>query len=465
MNFMKTTFWIAAWIILTLALAGCANATPTPAVGVDARFIEFYNLMGGERTLGKALGPAFQREGKVWQYTENALMVYDESKPVGDRFNFAPIGLSLQVSDPPLPAPEDQPDVRYLNGHIVFNGFEPLFDSLGGVRFVGYPLTEVRWNPEQSRYEQYFEKMGFYRRQDESQVFLLPYGRIECQRKPSEPGCSASISEAIIETSALPQPFLPIVERLGQEFTGAPLSQPYLAADGMLEQVYENIVLAVSPGNLRTIGLRPLPLLTGYQRAAYVPPLNDPLMTFMTLDSVTGLGHNIPRPFLTYIAAHGGQELAGKPIGELFEENGIRRQCFENYCLDFDPAAPPQAQIRPAPLGGIYLRAQNYQPAALRLLIWEAQSVVAPKQAQVLGARVFDETANQPMKDIEPTLEITLPNGSSQKLTFPPTSAAGTTYLTVNLPDVKSGSLVVYRVCISQPGGAPICVSDSWLVR
>ncbi|MCX7934929.1 MAG: DUF669 domain-containing protein, partial [Planctomycetota bacterium] len=45
------------------------------------------------------------------------------------------------------------------------------------------------------------------------------------------------------------------------------------------KKIYENIVLAVHPGNLRTIGLRALPLLIGHQRAAFVPPLNDPLMT------------------------------------------------------------------------------------------------------------------------------------------------------------------------------------------
>ncbi|MCS6994811.1 MAG: hypothetical protein NZP74_13415 [Anaerolineales bacterium] len=468
MNLRNTTSWILTWLTLALAMTGCIPASaaePTPATGIDARFIEFYNLMGGERTLGQALGPAFTQGGKIFQYTENVLMVYDETRPIGDRFNFEPLGATFGIQDAPLPAPADQPDVRSLNGHILFSDFAPFFDTLGGVRFVGYPLTEVRWNPEKSRYEQYFEKMGFYRRENETEVRLLPYGKIACQRAPSAPGCSASISEAIIENAHLPQPFLPIVERLGHDFTGAPLSEPYLAADGMLEQIYENIVLAVHPGNLRTIGLRALPLLIGHQRAAFVPPLNDPLMTFMVLDPATGLGHNIPRPFLTYIAAHGGQELAGPPIGELFETEGVRRQCFEKYCLDFDPTAPPQAQIRPAALGRVYLRQHNYQPAAFSLLAWEAQSVITPGQEQVLGARVFNETVNQPMKDAEPTLEITLPDGVIKKWVFPPTSASGNTYLKINLPGLKSGDLVVYKICISQPGSTPLCVSDSWLVR
>ncbi|PWH11921.1 MAG: hypothetical protein DDG60_15815 [Anaerolineae bacterium] len=465
MNSLKN---VVLMFLLVLGLPGCASMGPsgaTPTIGIDGRFIEFYNLMGGERTLGKALGPAFPQDGKISQYTENVLMVYDESKPVGERFNFAPLGNTFGLSDPPLPIPENQSEVRYLNGHILSADFAALFDSLGGVRFVGYPLTEARWNPEKSRYEQYFEKMGFYRREGEQQVYLLPYGHIDCQRQPSQVGCVASISEAIIEPQHLPQPFLPIVERLGQDFTGVPLSQPYLAPDGMLEQIYENIVLAVQPGNLRTIHLRQLPLLVGYQRAPLVPLLNDPLMVFMVLDPASGLGHNVPRPFLTYIAAHGGQELAGAPIGELFEQNGVRRQCFENYCLDYDPTAPPGTEIRPTPLGLLYLRGQNYQPAMLSLLVWEAHSILDVGQEQVLGVRVLNETANQPIQNIEPKIEITLPNGTVKTMVFPPTSNAGNTYLKVNLPGLKSGDLVTYKVCASQPGGAPVCISDSWLVR
>lgn len=466
MNRLKSAAW-TFFLILALGLLGCKEGrTTTQAFGtIDGRFIEFYNLMGGERVLGKSLGPAFQREGKILQYVENALMVYDENKPVGDRFNFEPLGISFQVSDPPLPAPENQPEIRYLNGHIIFSGFVPLFDSLGGARFVGYPLTEARWNPEKSRYEQYFEKMGFFRREEDSQVYLLPYGLIACQRNPSEAGCSAPASDAIIHTQYLPQPFLPMVERLGQGFSGAPLSEPSLASDGMLEQVYESVVLVVEPSNLRAIHLRPLPLLIGYQREALAPPSSDPRMVFIPLDPTGSSGHNVPRPFIEYIAAHGGQELAGAPISELFDENGLRRQCFENYCLDYDPTAPSGAQIRPAPLGHAYLRGQNYQAADVRLLVWETNPRIAPGQEQVLGVRVYNELTRQPIQDIEPGVEIRLPNGTIEKRVFPPTSSAGNAYLKINLNGLNPGDLVVYKVCVSQPGGEPVCVSDSWLTH
>lgn len=456
--------------IFAIGLVGCGGKASVANVetraGIDARFSEFYNLLGGEGYLGKALGPAFQQDAKTMQYTENALLVFDERLPTGERFNFEPLGLTFQISDPPLSAPENQPDVRYLNGHVVFADFVPLFDQLGGARFVGNPLTEVRWNAAKSRYEQYFEKMGFYQKQGEKQVYLLPYGLIACRERQSEPGCSAIAADAIIASNEyLPQPFLPIVQRLGQDFTGAPLSEPYRAADGMLEQVYENVVLAVDPGNLRTIGLRPLPLLTGYQPGPLASPSSDSRMAFFSLDPVTNQGHNVPKPFLEYIAAHGGNELTWPPIGELFEENGILRQCFTNYCLDFDPSAPAGSQIRPTPLGHTYQQQRNYLPAPMRLVVWETQSVVALGEQQVLGVMVYNDIPAQPMQNIEPTLELFLPDGSVREMIFPPTSTGGTTYLSIQLPGVKAGQTVNYQVCAAQPGGAPVCVAESWLVR
>ncbi len=456
--------------IFAIGLVGCGGkasvANLETRVGVDARFSEFYNLMGGEGYLGKALGPMFQQDEKMMQYTENALLVYDERLPIGERFNFHPLGLAFQISDSPLPAPENQPDVRYLNGHIVFADFVPFFDQLGGARFVGNPLTEARWNVEKSRYEQYFEKMGFYQKQAEKQVYLLPYGLMACHERQSDPGCSSFVADSIIASNEyLPQPFLPIVQRLGQEFTGVPLSEPYRAADGMLEQVYENVVLAVDPDNLRSISLRPLPLLTGYQPGPLAPPSSDPRMVFFLLDPVNNLGHNIPKPFLEYIAARGGNELAWPPIGELFEENGILRQCFTNYCLDFDPAAPAGLQIRPTPLGHTYLRQQKYLPAQMRMVVWETQPVIPPGGQQVLGVMVYNDTPSQPMQNIEPTLELLLPDGSVKKMVFAPTSAGGTSYLNIQLPGIKAGQTINYKVCGAQPGGALVCVAESWLAR
>jgi hypothetical protein len=423
--------------------------------------------MGGANLLGNPIAPSFSDGKRLLQFTENVLMAYDESLPPGERFNFEPLGLSFQVQDQGLPVSGEQPNIRYLNGHIIFADFVPLFDQLGGVRFVGNPLTEVRLNTEKSRYEQYFEKMGFYRTLDNNQVHLLPYGLAACRQTQSQLGCQSNIPDAIIESSEyLPQPFLSTVEQLGEKFTGAPLSQPYLATDGRLEQIYENVVLAVDPNDMSTVSLRDLPLRIGLTPQPLAVPSTDELMVFLQLDpNDISLGHNIPRPFLEYVAMHGGTELSGPPISELYEENGIRRQCFTNYCLDYDPAAPREAQIHLAPLGYLYQSAQTYSTADFNLRVWETDAVITGGQEQVVGVMVYNGTPNQPMKDVQPTLSLTLPGGENQSMVFPPTSAGGTSYLNINLPQVRAGATVTYEVCASQPGATPVCVKESWLVR
>ena len=78
---------------------------------------------------------------------------------------------------------------REHRGHLVFRRGRFQFF---GLRFVGQPLTGVRFNAEKGRLEQYFEKMGFYTLTDDPQhtVRLLAYGSYACQEQcsPSPPG-------------------------------------------------------------------------------------------------------------------------------------------------------------------------------------------------------------------------------------------------------------------------------------
>jgi hypothetical protein len=462
-------FLLASFIlVLIFSAVGCESGEAVPtALSVDTRFQQFYDLQGGEQVLGPALVPMFNDGTRQMLLTENAQLIYDEQLPTGERYNFEKLGLLFGYQDPVLPIPE-QPGIRYLNGHVVYAEFVPLFDQLGGVRFAGNPLTEVRLNTEKNRYEQYFEKLGFYRNlgDPENTVHLLPYGLIACQKKYPETGCQQGLQDAIINPQAyLPQPFVSTFERLGEAFTGKPLSQPYLAPDGRLEQIYENLVLSMDVNNLRTIGLRDLPVRVGISAELAVPMLNDPLMAFIQLDSASNLGHNVPKAFLEYIAAHGGNDLSGLPISELNDVNGLRRQCFTNYCLDFDSQAPAGANIHPVPLGYEYQRLQGYLPAEFNLRTWEARPILAPGEAQIVGVMVYNATPSQPVANLQPTLEVSLPNGSRQKLVFPPTGAGGTAYLTVTLAEAKAGETIVYEVCAAQPGSVPTCSKEAWLVK
>jgi hypothetical protein len=386
-------------------------------------------------------------------------MVYRPSAPTGEQFTFLALAQNFVTED-------CTPEGLAISGqttvgkHVIYDEFLVMFNRMGGLRFVGQPVTEVRINDEESRYEQYFENMGFYKLISDppEAVHLLPYGLIECHRN-EKLNCNGNFQNAMPEDFH-PQPFLPILRRLGS-LPGKPLSQVYLSPDSKYEQVYENVVLVFDPQNPRTISFRALPENVGFKAQAPVTLRNDERLSFWQTDGE--LGHNVPIPFITYIAEHGGPELSGQPISELFEVNGLRQQCFSNYCLEYDPAAPKEYQIRPVNLGYEYLKRQGFSLPDLQVRIWENFPVLKPGETQVLGVLVYNGTPNSPMKNVQPEVTIFLGGASTQKLTFPATSAAGRSFL--NVPGGKLPGLLEYEICVSWPGGAPVCEKDSWIVK
>jgi hypothetical protein len=448
---------------LVWLLAACATpALPAPDNKVDPTFREFYDIQGGEELLGKPLGVVMGENNLKYQFLENAVLIYNPAALPGERLDFLAVG-NLYVTPDSLTAMGEQPGIRLLGGHIIYDEFIPVFDRLGGVRFVGNPLTEVRKNTEQGRYEQFFEKLGFYRNfaDPAGTVRLLPYGLIACQERAELEPCG-NLPNARIQDFP-PEPFLPIIQRLGEDFFGKALSAPSLAADGQIEQVYENVVLAVNPQSLRQVELRPLPGVVGFQPHAWVPPRNEPGLTFYPKNG--SLGYNVAQAFVEYVVLHGGSEISGEPTTELFLVNGVRRQCFEKYCLDYDPSAPAGAQIRPAPLGYEYQRLQGYTLPEIGLQVWEQIDPQGTGEALVVGAMLYNGVPSQPLENIQPTLTVWLQGEYVEELLFPPTSTAGLTYLPLKLEGLQSRQLVQYEVCVQWPGADEVCMRESWLVK
>ncbi len=445
---------------LSLLTAACVPPTP-PAQGIDPLFRDFYGLRGGDTVLGRALGPTYVVENRSYQITANAILAFDPSLPQGEKFSFAPIGVSLVTADPALPASPETTGL--VNGHLIYTEFDAKFRELGEIRFVGSPLTEVRVNHEQNHIEQYFERLGLYidLADPQRKVRLLPYGLLFCHTQPESAGCSASNGGEALIANLPPEPFLPLLDRLGTSFTGKPLSPAYLAEDGNLEQVYENVILAAPPDNLRALFLRPLPQLVGISPQPPTTPRNGSGLTFVPQKD--GLGYNIATEFIQYTARHGATEISGAPTTELFEVNGLRRQCFTNYCLDFDASAPLGTQIRPAPLGYDYWRARTSLTPGLELQIWENSPYLGVGETQIIGLLAYNQTPTQPLKDLQPTITFTLPDGSQQNATFPPTSASGTSYLP--WVETKLPGTYKYQICVTWPGAEPVCHAESWLVR
>jgi hypothetical protein len=253
---MLKTNRLIAFTLLILLLGACQpTEIPTPSnqtnsqssnqsaesYPIDPLFNDLYTYLGGEPVLGPAISPLIESGELKSQYVEAGLLTYDPRATESDRFQLAPIGLTLGVEEPPVPNP-GVPGERYLNGHIISPDFLPLYEKLGGARFVGQPLTEANRNPETGRVEQFFENLGFYRIESEptGQVHLLSYGVSACAERCRYASNTNSLPE---QQGDLPEPFGIAATQLGPNFTGRPLTQPLVAADGSTEVVFENVVL------------------------------------------------------------------------------------------------------------------------------------------------------------------------------------------------------------------------------
>lgn len=479
---MGTNLWrtlTSAVLLICSALAsGCRVVEETgsppaflPSAGftVNTTFREFYRLLGGQEVLGPAISPLIDAGSLQIQYSANALMRYDSGAAPGDQFSLAPLALEWGLQDPPLPIP-DQPGVRIVEGYRVYEEFVPLYDQLQGGRFCGEPLTQVRLNATARRIEQYFENAGFYRSLDDpaGQVHLLAYGVKKCSQACSAyPDPAASVQDL----SGPPQVFLSAIARTGSDLFGAPLSAPYLAADGQIEQIYAGVVIAAPPGEISAAHLRPAARMSGFPSHPPVERLDDPRLVFYPVDG--SLGYNIPVVFQDYIQRHGGMEMAGLPVSEMYPEGGYYRQCFENYCLDYDPAAEAGTRVRPAPVGGQYLAlyppadqpalASSPKPAALDVIVSEAHPMLSPGQAQQITLQILDQADGTPIPGASASLTLFLPDDTQAEFDFPLTGADGRASLTLPIYPGGPGTLYPYKVCLQDPASAT-CRTDSFLI-
>jgi hypothetical protein len=391
-----------------------------------------------------------------------------------NRFSLYPLGLELKVQENAFPASTGPAaGGRVIDGYSVYEKFLPMYDRLFGARYVGRPLTELRINQDLQRAEQFFENVGFYQSLNDPNgpVYLIPYGAYLCG------GCSSRLNEywSIVKSTMVEQPFAPQVTRLGGPAVfGSLILKPRIAEDGNLEQVYDTVVFFAPPSDPTQVRLRPLPLMLNYE---VQPPaeriIHDQLVYY---DINGGPGHNVPVVFDTYIAGHGGRELAGAPLTEvMLMPEGYFRQCFENYCLAYDKAAANGLKVRMLPLGKEYL-AKNPPPEDLlvrnlftidriNLVISSDKPTLNDNEEQVVRVMVQQKDSGLPMERVEATLIVHAPGKTSLRLTIPPTDPAGMALVTIPAQiDLPNGSRLIYEVCLNLPSDEPICAKNSYLI-
>lgn len=457
----RKLFYIIIAFALVLGLTGCEEPAEPANNSVDPVFREFYELLGGKEVVGPVISIMYEENHKKLQFTTSVLMIFDPEESESTRYQLAPLGNAMKVTEPPL-APTSP------NGHEIYPGFLPLFRQLGGTRYTGLPLTSVKADPEHNRIVQYFENVGFYQLTTDSPdvAHLLHYGVWKCAYACNFGSPQESI---VIPPSAPGYGFAGAVDRLDPGLTGFPLTEIYIASDGRKEQIFENVVIYADHTHPSGIALRPLPQLLEIQPDTPSPAGQDE-GKFIAVDG--NKGFNVPYHIDEYIERNNGYEFLGDPISNYDQiSDDLFRQCFTNVCLDYRPNEIEGLQIRPMALGRRYKQQFHSISSetmgtnsfdAVTLTVWERYPVITSAEDQEIYVMVLD--SGNPLRNIDLTLELIMPDGNRLAYTFPPTGRDGQSHLALDAISASNGTLIVYQVCVENVQDGPDCILDDFLI-
>jgi hypothetical protein len=467
-------------VICGLLLGACnavAGGNSQVTYQISPTFREVYEKLGGEDVFGPAISDTLSFDPYQCQYTVNAMFCVNPQSTDSGRLFLYPLGAAMAVKEDPSQSPAESGST-VIDGYTLYDEFLALYNQLGA-QFTGRPLTQAHINYSQQRVEQYFENVGFYRKFSDAagEVHLLAYGAYSCMDECSyTPLVEASILNAT--RAGQNQPLLGGLSEIADTaILGEPLTQPYIAADGMEEQVYENAVVYAPVNDLEAARLRPISTLLNSPQTEPGPQkyTSSDGMVFYTVKG--GKGYHVPLVFDQFIAAHGGMDYSGSPIDEVFQYTGnVYRQCFENYCLDYDASASESARVRLAPLGIQYLQqiSGNSAPTLesadlsagnLVLSVAEQSNQVAASDQQKIDILVSQRSNQQPVTNVTATLVIALPDGSQYTASFPATGLDGRASLLVPaMKGVANGTILKYQVCLDGTDGNPVCATGSYLI-
>jgi hypothetical protein len=488
---------LALAVLVIFVASGCdpgdpPSPTPTPyqISDIDPILREFYSHLGGEQRLGPAISAPIVDGSKTIQYMETCKLIYDNDALPTQHFRVAPLGVQMDLREPPVPPPSN-PAYRYCDGHTIHPDFLPMYETLGA-KVVGCPITEARFSLVYNRYEQFFENFGFYREEGETQVRLMPYGLWACA---GDRACESKELYASYDSYRSVNPtFIGFVEKYGADLTGFALTEAHLNKDGFWQQIFENVVLiADSEGSPETARMLPVPEKLGLLPDQPQPYSGNPETFFYTAQGNDG--YEIPIYFWNYMLQHGGIDFFGPPIQHLAEmDKQIYRQCYNKLCLLYDPKAVEGAEIRPEPLGysfkvlykpekPVSTPTPEIQPTEVQatfefptatpqpeiragreiiLQVWETNPMLSAGQIQEIGVIVLDW--DLPLPNISPELYVEIPDSKPYYLTMPPTRNDGMSHAKLAPIDAPNGALVEYKVCIRASDADKFCVRESFMI-
>ncbi len=412
---------------------------------VDARFLGMYTTLGGNEMFGPAISPKFKHQESEYQYIAAGLFVYNPYLAPENQISLAPVGLEFGLAEK---------DVSEENRLLVYPGFRDLFTLFGGFNVVGAPITNVRYNHEMGRLEQHFENLGFYQLDSDpaGKVNLLHYGAWMCSARCDFSSTDNSLV-SLYRSNA--EPFLAAINNIDPDLLGRPITKPYIAPDGKIQQIFHNVVLSASPNNIDYFDLRPIPEMLGI-------PTNP------------NQDYAIPEHFKTFIETTIGFDLVGPAVTAYTQQSqNVLRQCFEKLCLNYFPSNPSHQQISPVPLGFLYRQKYFRESEALvpeiqpefqdfTLNVWEDAPIIQPNVIQTIGISIYKH--ENPVENLQAFLLLRLPENIKIKYFFPKTGENGISTVSLNPIDAPHGTVIAYEVCIGSFDEVANCANESFLI-
>ncbi|HZU86818.1 MAG TPA: hypothetical protein VFF78_05015 [Anaerolineaceae bacterium] len=468
----KAISGIVLIFLLTLVAGGIAACTPkltTPSPGacdkIVPTFRQYCEQIGAD-ILGEPLDQSRIIEGKECQFTNNFLLCYDRNEKLPQ--------VRLQALSPLL---YFGPEVEYASKQDtpceLYPRFVPLEQKLIARHIEpGRLLTCPIYDYSGGKITQYRENVAYSvsMNNPEAQAEILPLGLMVCSQYGD---CNSVPNFVGVNSSPVQIPCHEQFERLSfGELIGLLAAGPYKSDLCDNEVVFAGIAFCMSEN---CASFRPLPLGTAY--GIYTPPVpkNDQLSHLARFIEIQdGLGYHVYTEVDYFISVHGGYEISGQPRSEPTspDEAGVSRQCFENYCIDYNGTLPRGQNIKLVPLGDIYgstlLPERLVRPVFSRfnvnVLVGEAQPYIAKGERQVISLLVFN-SQNQGIEGLKFTLTLKSPDGRMiGEYPMPQTDAQGTSKISIDPVEGNNGDIFEYSACLDLPTAYPICASDTFLL-
>ena len=443
-------------------LSGPADQNRGRIYSIDKNFKNYYKQLGGKEMLGVGISEVITWDDHQCQYTEKVLMCFNEAHSQDEGYFLFPLGAMLSIQNQPSSIPEIG----------IYSAFETLYKNLGGENTVGKPITTLQYNFQEDRIEQYYENIGFYQLfNDQSEVGLLSYGVFTCENE-----CDFSPAKGtavLFHAEVVSLPFMKFISRFQElDALGEPLTDAIELQPGLIQQVYKNAALIGNPSLPETIHLLDLPVKLNYRQETPGPQIYsiEDNMVFYVVNSPNGF--HVPIVFDDFITKHGGRELSGYPLCEVYQEGNNFRQCFQNFCLDY---FPDSKEVKMVALGEEYMQIAQmdnlnivqfeYSPETVSLIVKEKSAHITLDEEQEIEILVLKTSNQSPLQNVEASLQINLPNGNTSTYVIPATDEFGTSTITIPTNKrVSNGDVITYFVCLDVPSEEPICVKDSYLI-